>query len=413
MKTMWRLLLLVAMMLLIPHTFAFSGRVVDDLNGRPLAGAIVTYGTETAIADQDGRYSFTGSGGTVTARAIGHRRGTVTLFQDTGEAPPLRLAVIRPKALYLSFWGIGDHGIRQSALDIIEATELNALVIDVKGDRGWIPYPTRVALADAIGARHNTTVHDMPALMSKLKERGIYLIARIVVFKDNPLATAHPEWAVKTAYGTPFRDRENLAWVDPTLPEVWAYNLDIAAEAAELGFDEIQFDYVRFPDSLGLTIPNTEEKRTGAISGFLDAAKKRLAPYNVFIAADIFGYVLWNLNDTFIGQKLDVLADHLDYLSPMLYPSGFQFGIPGYVNPMAHPYEIVHLTLKRAIERTGLSPLRFRPWLQAFRDYAFDHRSFGGAEIRLQADAAEKFGSNGWMLWNPRNAYTSDGLNKE
>lgn len=406
--------LLAAMLVLASAAQACSGNVVDESSRRPLAGAMVTRGTEVVITDQAGQFSFAGPCGTIAARAIGYRRSAVTPDQTVREAQ-LHLAPFRPKALYLSFWGIGDLGLRQDALALIDSTELNTLVIDVKGDRGWIPYPSRVALAEEVGARDKTTVQDMPALMATLKKRGVYLIARIVVFKDDPLAGAHPEWAVKTAQGAPFRDRENLGWVDPARPEVWAYNLDIAAESAELGFDEIQFDYVRFPDTPGLvfSVPNTEEKRVAAISGFLAAARKRLAPYNVFVAADIFGYVAWNLNDTFIGQRLDALAAQLDYLSPMLYPSGFKFGIPGYPNAVAHPHEIVELTLKRAAERSGLSPLRFRPWLQAFRDYAFDHRAFAGPEIRLQIDAAEKFGADGWMLWNPRNAYSADGLKKE
>jgi hypothetical protein len=158
-------------------------------------------------------------------------------------------------------------------------------------------------------------------------------------------------------------------------------------------------------------MPKTEENRVKAISGFLMEAKKRLKPYNVFLAADIFGYVCWNLNDTLIGQKLEELISHLDYLSPMLYPSGFQYGIPGYRIPVANPYEIVYLSLKRARERSNLSSVRFRPWLQAFRDYAFDKRIFNGTEIRSQINAAETFGSHGWMLWNPCNIYYRHGLN--
>jgi len=203
--------------------------------------------------------------------------------------------------------------------------------------------------------------------------------------------------------------------VDPFKEEIWKYNTDIAIEAAQYGFDEIQFDYVRFPDASGLkfSMPSTEENRVKAISGFLTEAKKRLVPYNVFLNADIFGYVFWNLNDTKIGQKLDNLTPILDYLSPMLYPSGFQYGIPGYRKPVAYPYEIIYLTLKRGQERTHLPAFRFRPWLQAFRDYAFDRRYFREKEIRDQINAAEKFGSHGWMLWNPHNIYTSDGLKKK
>ena len=147
-----------------------------------------------------------------------------------------------------------------------------------------------------------------------------------------------------------------------------------------------------------------------AIGGFLTEARRRLVPYNVFLSADVFGYVCWNRNDTLIGQRIEELAPLLDYVSPMLYPSSFQFGIPAYRNPVAHPYEIVYLSLEQARQRTGLPATRFRPWLQAFRDYAFDRRPFGGDEIHTEISAAEAFGSGGWMLWNPRNTYSADGL---
>ena len=134
---------------------------------------------------------------------------------------------------------------------------------------------------------------------------------------------------------------------------------------------------------------------------------------NVFVAADVFGYVSWNLNDTQIGQRLDRLAPCVDYISLMLYPSGFRFGIPGFRNPVEHPYEIVYRSLKKSRERTQIPSVRFRPWLQAFRDYAFDKRHFSGPEINEQIKAAEQFGSDGWMLWNPRNVYTADGLKRQ
>jgi hypothetical protein len=159
--------------------------------------------------------------------------------------------------------------------------------------------------------------------------------------------------------------------------------------------------------------PNIEEERVKAISEFLAKARRRLVPYNVFLGADIFGYVFWNLNDTDIGQKLESLIIPVEYLSPMLYPSGFQYGIPGYRKPVAHPYEIISLTLKNGRERVSLPSVRFRPWLQAFRDYAFDRRPFCGREIKEQIKAAEDFGSHGWMLWNPQNNYSADGLRKE
>jgi hypothetical protein len=384
--------------------------VVDHHTGQAIAGAVVTLDGENLNPDPQGLFPLTKAGGTVKARAHGYNRAEQAL-PDPLPAGPLEVKLIpfTPKALYLSFYGVGSKALRGPAMKLIEETELNALVIDVKGDRGMIPYRSSVPLATEVGGQKIITVRDAEGLMALFKEKGVYTIARIVVFKDNLLASARPDLAVKTPSGEPWRDRESLAWVDPFRKEVWDYNIQIAVEAAQLGFDEIQFDYVRFPDSHSprFSQPSTEEARVKAITGFLQEARSKLAPYNVFTAADIFGYVCWNLNDTDIGQKLDPIASAVDYLSPMLYPSGFQFGIPGFRNPVQNPYEIVYLSLKKAQERTKISPLRFRPWLQAFKDYAFDRRQFNGKELRDQISASEKFGSQGWMLWNPVNQYTA------
>jgi hypothetical protein len=393
-----------------------SLKVVDQHTGQPVADAKVTLNNEVMISDAQNLFPFTKMGAKVKVRAPGYQRFEQTLPESLPPSPyTVRLTSLKPKGLYLTFYGIGERSLREPALKLIEETELNALIIDVKGDRGWIPYKSSIPLAAEVGATKITTVRDMPGLMKSMKEKGIYTIARIVVFKDNPLATARPDWAVKTPAGEVWKDREGLAWVDPFRKEVWEYNIQIAIEAAQLGFDEIQFDYVRFPDSSSprFSQPTTEESRVKAISGFLQQASNRLLPYNVFVAADIFGYVCWNLNDTNIGQKLESLVTPVDYLSPMLYPSGYQFGIPGYRNPVANPHEIVYLSLKKAQERTNHPSTRFRPWLQAFRDYAFDRRAFNSKEIREQISAAEKFGSQGWMLWNPGNVYSSDALKKE
>jgi hypothetical protein len=384
--------------------------VVDHHTGQAIAGAVVTLDGENLNPDPQGLFPLTKAGGTVKARAHGYQRAEQAL-PDPLPAGPLevKLSPFTPKALYLSFYGVGSKALRGPAMKLIEETELNALVIDVKGDRGMIPYRSSVPLATEVGGQKIITVRDAEGMMALFKEKGVYTIARIVVFKDNLLASARPDLAVKTPTGEPWRDRESLAWVDPFRKEVWDYNIQIAVEAAKLGFDEIQFDYVRFPDSHSprFSQSNTEEARVKAITGFLQEARSKLAPYNVFTAADIFGYVCWNLNDTDIGQKLDPIASAVDYLSPMLYPSGFQFGIPGFRNPVQNPYEIVYLSLKKAQERTKISPLRFRPWLQAFKDYAFDRRQFNGKELRDQISASEKFGSQGWMLWNPVNQYTA------
>jgi hypothetical protein len=393
---------------------AYTGTVIDGSTRRPVEDAIVTLGDAVVRTDHDGKFQISGQGDAIGLRAYGHQRESISIGELKDHSGPIVLTPMTPKALYLSFYGIGSTKLREAALGLIDKTELNAVVIDVKGDRGMIAFKTSLPLAEQAHSNQLTTMRDAKAIIDRLHHDNIYAIARIVVFKDDPLATARPDLAVKRASGAIFRDRERLAWTDPFNTEVWDYNISIAIEAARLGFDEIQFDYVRFPDAPGLKFskPTDMKSRLAAISGFLAEARRRLTPYNVFLAADIFGYVTWNLDDTHIGQRLEELATIVDYVSPMLYPSCFQFGIPGYRNPVAHPYEIVFLSLQNARER-GIPSIRFRPWLQAFRDYAFDHREFTGTQIRQQISAAEKFGSDGWMLWNPRNQYTAEGLKVE
>jgi hypothetical protein len=390
---------------------ALEGRVVDSTTGEPIARARVVAGTQWAVTNEQGSFDLPGAAATVSARAPGYRRELRTV--SPGESG-LRIALtpFHPKALYLSAYGIGDAGLRNAALALADNTEVNALVIDIKGDRSIVPYPSAAYAAAGLGAQTPITVRDMASMVEQLHARGLYLIARIVVFKDDRLANARPEWAVRNASGAVWNDREDLAWIDPFRTEAWDFSLDVAEEAARLGFDEVQFDYVRFPDATGLRFsqPDDEPGRIAAINGFLDGARNRLMLYNVAIAADVFGYICWNENDTRIGQQLEAIIRHVDVLSPMLYPSGFSFGIPGYTQPVAAPYEIVHRSLQRAIQRTKVGGVRFRPWLQAFRDYAFDRREFDADEIRAQIDAAEAAGTDGWMLWNAHNQYNPAGL---
>lgn len=405
-----------AFALLLHSAETYSGMVIDAATRQPIEAASVTLNQQVVHTRPDGTFQISGSGSSVVGvRAYGYLRNSIPVSEFKNGAREITLTPFRPKALYLSFFGIGSTKLREAALGLIDTTELNAVVIDLKSDRGMIAYKTSIPLAQQVHAQQITTIRDPQSLLDRLHRDHIYTIGRIVVFKDDPLATGRPDLAVKQSNGSIFRDREHSAWTDATREEVWNYNIAIAIEAARMGFDEIQFDYVRFPDSPGLVFskPNNMENRLAAVSGFLSEAHKQLAPYNVFVAADIFGYVMWNRDDTHIGQRLEEVAAAVDYLSPMLYPSCFQFGIPGYRMPVAHPYEIVSLSLKNALERPGLSPIRFRPWLQAFRDYAFDHRAFGGPEIKAQINAAEKFGSDGWMLWNPRNEYSGEGLQAE
>jgi hypothetical protein len=396
-----------------PRTVRISGRVLDAVTRTPIADAVVTVGDNGVRSDSHGVFIVDVLEAAVLRfRAQGYLRADVPVQRLRAPDAHVPLQPFRPRALYLSVYGVGDKGLRSAALELLETTELNALVIDVKGDRGIVPYRSAIPLATDIGAQRVITIGDLRELVASLRDRGVYTIARIVVFKDNLLASGRPALAVRRRNGSVFRDREGLAWANPYGRDVWHYNIGVAMEAARAGFDEIQFDYARLPDATGLVYDTawTEQNRGAAVEGFLEAARRMLTPFNVFLAVDIFGYVCWNLDDTGIGQKLERLAGIADYVSPMLYPSSFQFGIPGHRQPVEHPYQIVRLSLERARERTALPPVRFRPWLQAFRDYAFGGRPFTATEIRSQIDAAEDFGADGWMLWNPRNQYSAAGL---
>ena len=397
---------------------AVSGKVLDQ-DGQALVGAsVVGGGVETRVGD-DGAFTVTPPpDATLIVKRPGYMKVSV---EPTPMKGPLEV-VMRPqaiKAAYLTYFGFGDRTIRSRVLDLLERTELNAVVIDVKGDRGWIIYPTRVEQALAIGAQGPATLRDFDGMMADLKARGVYTIARIVTFKDNILATRRPDLAVLDARtGKPWTDRENLAWVDPFREEVWNYNVAIAKEAIERGFDEVQFDYVRFPTDGKLQAakylkPVTKETRLPTIAAFLELARKELGARGAYVAADLFGYTAFNENDTDIGQRIEELAPHLDYFCPMVYPSGYQMGIPGFRNPVQNPYEVVRESVRLIQQRGSHTRVRVRPWIQDFRDYAFDRRIFGVTEIRAQIKGADDAGAVGWMLWNPRNDYTAGALRQK
>jgi hypothetical protein len=392
--------------LIIGRAAAFESLVTDSATGRPVAGAIVTAGGHVVMSDAEGRFMLPDLPAAVAVRAAGYRRMATAprILAGTGG---LHLTPFDARALYLSSYGATSEALRTGALRTMAAAGMNAVVIDVKSDRGLVPRDSASVIAQNIGSNRTSPIRDLPGLVSAFKARGLYTIARIVVFKDDVLASRRPDLAVHDRAGRLWRDRESLHWTDPFRSEVWDYNIDIAREAAAAGFDEVQFDYIRFPDATGLVYSGAwdQASRIGAIAGFLKLARERLAPYNVFLSADLFGYACWNTNDTLIGQRIEELAPLLDYTSPMLYPSGFQLGIPGHRNPVAAPYAIVFESLARAMERTGLPAKRFRPWLQAFRDYAFGGGEFEAGKIGAQIQAAKDFGSSGYMFWNPRNVY--------
>src|SRR5207302_8474625 len=281
---------------------------------------------------------------------------------------------------------------------LIAKTELNAVVIDVKGDRGWLLYKSDVPQVATI-AQGPAVYKEFDALLADREARGIYTIARVVTFKDNMLAAARPDLAIMdTRTGKAWIDNEKLAWVDPFHEEVWNYNIAIAKEAVRKGFDEVQFDYVRFPTDGKLSAakyarPNNRDTRLPTIAAFLERARKEVGALGAFVGADVFGYTAFNENDTDIGQRVEELTPHLDYICPMVYPSGYHKGIPGYKNPVEHPYEVVFESVRLILKRATHTQVQVRPWLQDFRDYAFDRRTFGVREVLEQIRGADDGGA--------------------
>jgi hypothetical protein len=404
------------------------GRVTDAATGNGIPNAFLSFEGGTALADRDGSFELNGRpSGVMRVLAPGYRRADVDLNNDRSLLA-VNLEPFAVKGLYLTFYGVGDRGLRGNALELAEKTEVNALVIDIKGDRGWLAYKSAVPLADKIGANEEHTIPNVDELLASLKQRGIYTIARIVAFKDDKLArngaAAGVDVAIKDERtGGPWIDGEDLGWVDPFRPEVWDYNIALAREAAEKGFDEIQFDYIRFPTdpSRRTTIgaaqyskPLNEANRVEALTTFLRKARQEIRQAGAFLGIDIFGYVTINNDDIGIGQQLEALAEVVDYLCPMVYPSTYSAGLPGivgYPQVVSRPYEVIYESMKRARDRTEGRGAVLRPWLQYFDDYPWETRkAYNAAEITAQKKAAADAGSVGWMMWDPANKYARGGF---
>jgi len=311
------------------------------------------------------------------------------------------------QALYINYWAASSKKYKKNLFKLIDATSVNAVVIDIKNEFGELAYISDINLARSIGAHRKAFIKDHTSFLAPFKERNLYTIARLSIFKDHLLAKQRPEWAVKSGEKEIWHDSQGLAWTDPFVDEVQEYNLQIALDVMNMGFDEVHFDYIRFPGVNGLHFieKNTLQNRVDAISIFLETNRAQMQSNLVKVSVATFGYSCWNSNDTYIGHQVKELAGIVDYLSPMLYPSSFQRGIPGYRNPVKTPYEIVLYTLKRCAKNSGYPPEKFRPWLQAFKDYGFDRRVFGTHEIKQQIRATVDSNASGWMLWNPASHY--------
>jgi len=345
----------------------------------------------------------------------------VRAAQDIAPTVPMRpsgpsvLVSIEPvRALYLTS-GIAASERFDHFLDLLETTAVNALVIDLKDANGRLAFrPVTEAIRRI--APQRVTIRDLPERVDAIHRRGGLAIARIAVFQDSWYAEAHRAEALQLPGGAVWHDRLGYAWLDPASPSVTQYAIDLAHEAAAIGFDEVNFDYIRFPSEgprfREIRYPrwNGKQKKHEVIRAFARALDAEVRGRGIRISADVFGQVLWNRDDLGIGQQFEALAPSFDVIAPMVYPSHYRSGFLGKANPAAHPYEIILATLQRGGERLAALPVEerpaIRPWLQDFNIGA----TYGTREVVLQQRAGEDSGAIGWMLWNPRGRYSEGAL---
>lgn len=318
------------------------------------------------------------------------------------------------KAIYMTSWVAGTPKWRAEILDLINKTELNSLVIDVKDYTGMVSFDTQSQIIKDEGSEE-VRVNDLREFIEELHKNNIYVIARITVFQDPYYAKKHPDVAVQTKKGAVWKDRKGLSFVDPGAKQFWDYIIEISRASEKIGFDELNFDYIRFPSDgnmsdiaypmsgdLAKDKPAVLDKFFAYLHAELREGKNALSTP---ISADVFGMTTSNFDDLNIGQVLEPIAKHFDYVAPMVYPSHYPATFQGFKNPAMHPYEIIHFAMSKGVERLQAptsTPMKLRPWLQDFDLGA----EYGTPEVRAQIKAVYDVGLTSWMIWDASNKYT-------
>ena len=327
--------------------------------------------------------------------------------------PPPGAAPAAVRGLFMNGWTFGSRRF-YDLVAIADSTEVNSLVIDVKDATGFITYRSSVPTAVAIGANENIRARSARERLALLHEKGIHPIARIVVARDKLLAERKAEWGVKDDRGGLWIDGLGDPWVDAYNDSVWIYAAELAAEAVLMGFREIQFDYVRFPDERAERLQHAvfearqnKETRRSAIRRQVTLLRDRLKPLGVPFTLDVFGLATSATNDMGIGQYWDDLSPLADVLLPMVYPSHYPRGSYGITFPNAEPYETIRRALADGIRRSELIPnaATIRPYLQSFSIRGVRYTS---DLLRAQIQAAEDLGITDWVFWNARGVYPVD-----
>jgi hypothetical protein len=323
------------------------------------------------------------------------------------------LSYVPVKGVYVSSFGAGSPPLLTKMLKLADDTEINAFVVDVKEDEGLVTYAADVSLAKNEKLIEKR-IKDIDAFVATLNEHHIIPIARVVCFKDTRLAKARPDLAIMSSKGGLWKDKKGLNYTNPYNHEVWEYLVDVAEDAASHGFREIQFDYVRFPTDGPISearYPGEYCSKIDCIAGFLAYAHSRLEKMGVWVSADVFGIVIQDTPDVAkIGQKYDKVAQNVDIICPMVYPSHYDSGSYNLDNPNAQPYELITAAMKQTKERLAGTGAMGRPWLQ---DFSLRGVEYGVERVKAQIKAAEEQGFDEWILWDPALKYTEGALRSE
>ena len=388
-----------------------TGRIATAA-GDGIPGATVQLGDAQAITGANGSYRLervVGGEAVVTRPAW---MPATAEWDGLTDRLDITLEPRTVKALHVTGWTPQNSEAWNSLLELADDTEINSLVLDLKDESGRVYYPSDVPLAQEVDATRE--FYQLESLVEQVRQHDLYTIGRVVTFQDPITARTRTDLAIRNADGTPF-EKNGQFFLDPTDPIARQYALDLAAEACAGGIQEIQFDYVRFPDGFGDSVrfdggtaylgayndPAAGAARVAVISAFLRDARDALNPLGCAVSADVFAIILSVPDDQGIGQRPEDLSAVVDAFSPMIYPDHYSDGSFGYEKPFDYPGEVIDAALAAGMPRLQPTAI-MRPWLA---DYYY-----GPTEVRAEIDAAEKYGI-GWMLWNANSNHTPGALN--
>ena len=360
---------------------------------------------------------------TVSAEDVSATFSDQSTLTETEKYPPVvHLPTPEPLyAAYMTSWVAGTPSLRNNIVNLVDTTSLNAIVIDIKDYSGKISYVTNDPLITMYGSSENR-IRDIDAFIEDLHERGIYVIGRVTVFQDPYLAKRHPELAIsRISDGGLWADKNGLNYLYPGNEDVWKYTVAIAKDGYARGFDEINFDYIRFPSDgniKDMAIPDSTLSKSDIVKSFFVYVDQELAGTSIVTSADLFGMTTTNTDDLGIGQVLEKALPYFDYVCPMVYPSHYPPGFNGWVNPNANPHDLIKYVMSRAVtraealkvdpsltesQRARIDKLQLRPWLQNF---SLGQPPYTANEIHAQIQGTYDAGLTSWLLWDAANKYT-------